>query len=63
MHDDDLDPRNPVRKPKSLDNYSLDELASYIDILKAEISRVENEIVKKKSHRNAISGLFKIKEN
>jgi uncharacterized small protein (DUF1192 family) len=62
MHDNDLDPRNPVRKPKSLDSYSLDELAEYIDILKAEIIRVEAEMVKKKQHRDAIAGLFKTKD-
>ncbi len=62
MHDDDLDPRNPVRKPKILDSYSLDELAEYISILKAEITRVEGEIVKKKQHRDAVAGLFKAKE-
>lgn len=63
MIDDDLDPHKPVRKPKSLDNYSVDELYAYIEILKSEIVRVEIDISKKKSHRDAISGLFKPKEN
>lgn len=62
MHDDDLDPRNQTRKPKSLDSYSLDELAEYINILKSEIVRVESEIAKKKQHRDAVAGLFKAKD-
>lgn len=61
MIDDDLDPRKPIRKPKPLDHYSVDELYAYIEILKSEIARVEVDIQKKKSHRDAIAGLFKTK--
>lgn len=61
MIDEDLDPRNPTRKPKSLDSYSIDELHTYIDILKSEITRVELDIQKKKAHRDAVAGLFKSK--
>ena len=61
MVDEDLDPRTPKKKLKPLDNYSIDELKEYIENLKAEIERCENEIVKKKAHKDAVSTLFKTK--
>lgn len=61
--DDDLDPKHKRLKPRSLDKLSIDDLKTYIDDLKAEITRVEADIVKKEAHKNAISGLFKKKED
>jgi uncharacterized small protein (DUF1192 family) len=38
---------------------SVEELADYIDDLKAEIRRVEENMQKKKAHLAAAAGLFK----
>lgn len=59
FNDDDLDPLTKRRKPRPLDNMSIAELEEYIEDLKAEITRVEADIVKKKAHKDAISSLFK----
>lgn len=63
MFDDDLDPKTKRLKPRSLDKLSIDDLKTYIDDLKAEITRVEDDIAKKEAHKNAISNLFKKKED
>ena len=59
MFDDDNLPRNAPKKPKPLDNMSVEELEEYIRDMKDEILRVEKEIAKKKAHKDAVSGLFK----
>lgn len=61
--DDDLDPKTKKNKPRNLDNLSIDDLKSYIVDLKAEIARVEADIAKKEAHKNAMSSLFKKKED
>lgn len=61
MFEDDLDPRKPKKTLKSLDSYSINELKDYIDNLKAEIIRAEQEITKKEAHKNAASSFFKTK--
>lgn len=61
--DDDLDPKHKRLKPRNLDNLSIDDLKTYINDMKAEIARVEADILKKEAHKNAISGLFKKKED
>lgn len=49
----------PSTKPKrSLEEMSLEELASQIETLKQEIVRCEEEIVKKKSVKNAADAIF-----
>ncbi len=63
FNDEDLDPKTKRIKPRILDKLSVDDLKAYIIDLKAEISRVENDIAKKEAHKNAISGLFKKKED
>lgn len=63
MFDDDLDPKTKCLKPRSLDKLSVDDLREYITDLKAEITRVEDDISKKEAHKNAISNLFKKKED
>jgi uncharacterized small protein (DUF1192 family) len=45
--------------PVNLEPMSLDDLAKYIDGLKEEIARAEEEIRKKKSHMDAASSIFK----
>jgi uncharacterized small protein (DUF1192 family) len=59
MDTDDLEPRKAKPKPKNLDPMSVEELAEYIEELKAEIRRVEENMVKKKAHLSAAAGLFK----
>ena len=44
---------------KNLEPISLDELDNYIDELKAEIVRVEEEKARKKTHMDAASSVFK----
>lgn len=61
--DDDLDPKTKRLKPRNLDNLSIDDLKTYINDMQVEIQRVEADIVKKEAHKNAISGLFKKKED
>lgn len=59
MFDDETAPRRQPKKPRVLDNMSVDELEDYIREMKEEIIRAEGEIRKKKAHRDAASSLFK----
>jgi uncharacterized small protein (DUF1192 family) len=59
MFDDDLDPRTKKPVLKKLDKFSLDELNDYIELMKAEIARVEEEIGRKKAASAAASSFFK----
>lgn len=59
FEDKDDQPRNQPRKPRPLDNMSIEELERYIGDMKDEIVRVEGEIARKKAHRDAVSSLFK----
>ncbi len=61
MFEDDLDPRHPKKILKPLDNYSIDELKEYIENLKSEIVRAEENIVKKEAVKNAAANFFKTK--
>ena len=63
MFDDDLDPLTKRLKPRSLDKLSIDDLRIYIADLKNEITRVEADISKKQAHKDAVSSLFKKKED
>jgi uncharacterized small protein (DUF1192 family) len=61
MHDDD----EPRPKPRRLQELRLEPLAvaeldDYIGELRAEIARVEAEIARKRSHRNAADAFFKL---
>lgn len=60
MFDDDL-PLHAKKKqaPKDLSSLSIDELETYISDLKAEITRSEDEIRRKKAHHAAASSIFK----
>jgi len=59
MDTDDLEPRKAKPKPKNLDPMSVEDLAEYIEDLKAEIRRVEENMTKKRAHLSAAAGLFK----
>ena len=59
MDTDDLEPRKVKPQPKNLDPMSVEDLMEYIEDLKAEIRRVEENMQKKKAHLSAAAGLFK----
>lgn len=59
IFDDDTEPKNRKKALKPLDSLSVDELAEYIAGLKAEITRAETEMAKKKNHLAAVDALFK----
>ncbi len=62
LTDDDNEPRNRPRKPRPLDNMSIDELKQYVVDLKDEIVRVEAAIQAKEAHKAAMAALFKTPE-
>jgi uncharacterized small protein (DUF1192 family) len=51
----------PVNRLESLrlDKLAIDELTLYIAELRAEIARVEADITRKQSHRNAADAFFR----
>jgi uncharacterized small protein (DUF1192 family) len=59
MFDDDLDPKKKPPKLKDLEKMSVDELIEYVEVMKAEITRTEAEIAKKKAYASAASSFFK----
>ena len=61
MIEDDNEPRpRPKRlQPPPLDLLGLAELGEYIAELRSEITRVEGEIQRKGSHRNAADAFFR----
>lgn len=59
MFDNDLEPQKQSAKAKNLGPMSLDELHRYIEELKDEIVRAEEEIKRKKAHMDAASSVFK----
>jgi uncharacterized small protein (DUF1192 family) len=59
MDPEDLEPRTKRPQLRNLDPMSVEELDAYIEELKAEIRRVEENMGKKKAHLSAASGLFK----
>ena len=56
---DDLEPRQPAKKPEDLSGLSIEELKDYIALLQSEISRAETMIAAKEKHRAGVQGLFK----
>lgn len=56
---DDLEPRKQNAKPKDLSAYSVEELKAYIEMLKAEILRVEATLKQKSAHMDVAATLFK----
>ena len=61
LFEDDA-PLNKKPAQKKLDDLSVDELREYIEDLKAEITRVEDEIKQKQNHNKAAEALFGSKE-
>lgn len=59
MFDDDLSPQKKAPKLRNLEPMSVDELAAYVEEMKAEILRTEAEIAKKKAYATAASSFFK----
>ncbi|HPF78468.1 MAG TPA: DUF1192 domain-containing protein [Alphaproteobacteria bacterium] len=59
MFDDDLEPQKQSKTVKNLEPMSLDELKLYIEEMKSEILRAEQEILRKKAHMDAASSIFK----
>ena len=58
--DDDSPPPKPVRLQKlPLDLLGVEELTDYIAELREEITRVEGEIDRKRSHRSAADAFFR----
>ena len=58
--DEDLPPRKRSRLEKLvLDTMGIDELRDYIAELKDEITRVEADIARKHSHRDAADAFFR----
>ncbi|MBS0548432.1 MAG: DUF1192 domain-containing protein [Proteobacteria bacterium] len=57
---DDLDPRNARKaKPLNLDDLNIEDLRDYVEVLKAEIVRVEAKLKAKQSHASAAASFFK----
>jgi uncharacterized small protein (DUF1192 family) len=56
---DDLEPRQPAKKPKDLSGLAIEELTAYIGVLEAEIVRARDMIAAKQKHRAGAQGLFK----
>jgi uncharacterized small protein (DUF1192 family) len=56
---DDLEPLKKKSQPRNLDPMSVEELREYVDVLKAEIARVEDKIKAKQSHASAAASFFK----
>ncbi len=61
MHDEEpAEPRRQARLTRlPLDSLSVEELEAYIGELRAEIVRVEADIGRKQSHRNAADAFFR----
>ena len=56
---DELEPRQPAKKPKDLSGLSIEELKGYIALLQSEIVRAEDMIAAKEKHRAGVQGIFK----
>tara|TARA_B100000575_G_C22919023_1_gene533221 strand:- start:508 stop:690 length:183 start_codon:yes stop_codon:yes gene_type:complete len=54
----EIDNKNKTIKNLNLDDLSIDELRRYIDDLKKEITRVEEELARKKGFKNDAEKLF-----
>lgn len=62
MFDIDLEPQKKTPAQKNLENMGIVELEAYIEELRAEITRTEKEIVKKKAVRDRAAAAFKTPE-
>ena len=58
INSDELEPPRPILKPLDFQPMSVGELKEYIISLKAEITRAEDMIKKKETHKSGIESLF-----
>lgn len=59
LFEDDLEQGKKKPQLRPLDKMSIDELKSWIESLKADIQRAEEEISRKEAHRAAADSFFK----
>lgn len=59
MDTDDLDPIKRKASQRDLDEMSIEAIGEYIEGLKAEITRAETAIEKKKTARSGADAFFK----
>lgn len=59
MFDEDLPKPKTAGFPRNFENMSISELEDYINELRAEISRAEEDIGKKKASQAAAASVFK----
>ncbi len=59
MFDEELPKPKTEGFPRNFENMSVSELEDYIGELKAEISRAEEDIAKKKASQEAAASVFK----
>jgi uncharacterized small protein (DUF1192 family) len=59
MFDDENEPVKKTPQIKNLEPLSIDELQNYIQEMKSEIIRTEEEIKRKRAHLDAASSIFK----
>ncbi len=59
MFDEELPKPKTKDFPRNLENMSIEELADYVEELKAEIARVEEDRAKKKASQEAAASVFK----
>ena len=59
MDEEEVRPKREVTMPRPLAGLSVEELATYISALKAEIVRVEAELTRQRTIRGAADALFK----
>ncbi|GJL84420.1 MAG: hypothetical protein DHS20C02_01950 [Micavibrio sp.] len=59
MFDEELPKPKTAGFPRNFENMSVSELEDYIEELKAEISRAEEDITKKKASQEAAASVFK----
>lgn len=57
--DEDSPEKKEIKRKLDLEPMSIEELSNYIAEMKEEISRVESEISKKKSHRAGVESIFR----
>jgi uncharacterized small protein (DUF1192 family) len=56
---EDFEPRKQPAKLKDLSVFSIEDLRAYADMLRAEIARAEDMIVRKSAQLNAAASIFK----
>lgn len=59
MFDEEMDVSPKKSESKNLEPMSVEELRAYIESLKAEIVRVEQDIKKKQAYNEAAASVFK----